>query len=150
MTNAEKFYIKGLESEKRGEYQLSAYQEFARGFSISGYSRMMASERANAARLKTPFEMAGRTIGDVPDFENSVMRTIFHGIYVGIKEEMSPQKALGFIKNELPDYWGRREMIRKILAFFVDVRDRGNMHPHWTESAEMAELLLSAVTHDGV
>ena len=41
-------------------------------------------------------------------------------------------------------------MIRKILAFFVDVRDRGNMHPHWTESAEMAELLLSAVTHDGV
>lgn len=150
MTNAEKFYIKGLESEKRGEYQLSAYQEFARGFSISGYSRMMASEHANAARLKTPFEMAGRTIRDVPDFENSVMRTIFHGIYVGIKEEMSPQKALGFIKNELPDYWGRREMIRKILAFFVDVRDRGNMHPHWTESAEMAELLLSAVTHDGV
>ena len=111
---------------------------------------MMASERANAARLKTPFEMAGRTIRDVPDFENSVMRTIFHGIYVGIKEEMSPQKALGFIKNELLDYWGRREMIRKILAFLVDVRDRGNMHPHWTESAEMAVLLLSAVTHDGV
>lgn len=150
LTSAEKFYIKGLESEKRGNYQISTYQEFARGFSIGGYSQLMANERANTARLKTPFEMAGRTIGDVPDFESSVMRTVFHGIYVGIKEEMNPQKALGFIKNELSNYWDKREMTGKILAFLVDIKDISNMQPHWTESAEMAELLLAAVTHDGV
>lgn len=150
LSNAEKFYIKGLESEKRGNYQISTYQEFARGFSIGGYSQIMANEHANTARLKTPFEMAGRTIGDVPDFENSVMRTIFHGIYVGIKEEMNPQKALGFIKNELTNYWDRREMISKILSFLVDIKDISNMHPQWTDSTEMAELLLAAVTHDGV
>lgn len=150
LTNAEKFYIKGLEGEKRGNYQISTYQEFARGFSIGGYSQLMANERANTARLKTPFEMAGRTIGDVPDFESSVMRTVFHGIYVGIKEEMNPQKALGFIKNEMSNYWDRREMICKILSFLVDIKDISNMQPHWTESSEMAELLLAAVTHDGV
>lgn len=150
MTSAEKFYIKGLESEKRGNYQISTYQEFARGFSIGGYSQLMANERANTARLKTPFEMAGRTMSDVPDFESSIMRTVFHGIYVGIKEEMNPQKALGFIKNELNNYWDKREMIGKILSFLVDIKDISNMQPHWTESAEMAELLLAAVTHDGV
>ena len=150
LTSAEKFYIKGLESEKRGNYQISTYQEFARGFSIGGYSQLMANERANTARLKTPFEMAGRTMGDVPDFENSIMRTVFHGIYVGIKEEMNPQKALGFIKNELNNYWDKREMIGKILSFLVDIKNISNMQPHWTESAEMAELLLAAVTHDGV
>lgn len=150
MTSAEKFYIKGLESEKHGNYQISTYQEFARGFSIGGYSQLMANERANTARLKTPFEMAGRTMGDVPDFESSVMRTVFHGIYVGIKEEMNPQKALGFIKNEMSNYWDKREMIGKILSFLVDIKDISNMQPHWTESAEMAELLLAAVTHDGV
>lgn len=150
LTSTEKFYIKGLESEKRGNYQISTYQEFARGFSIGGYSQLMANERANTARLKTPFEMAGRTMGDVPDFENSIMRTVFHGIYVGIKEEMNPQKALGFIKNELNNYWDKREMIGKILSFLVDIKDISNMQPHWTESAEMAELLLAAVTHDGV
>lgn len=150
LTSAEKFYIKGLESEKRGNYQISTYQEFARGFSIGGYSQLMANERANTARFKTPFEMAGRTMSDVPDFESSIMRTVFHGIYVGIKEEMNPQKALGFIKNELNNYWDKREMIGKILSFLVDIKDISNMQPHWTESAEMAELLLAAVTHDGV
>ena len=150
LTSAEKFYIKGLESEKHGNYQISTYQEFARGFSIGGYSQLMANERANTARLKTPYEMAGRTMGDVPDFESSVMRTVFHGIYVGIREEMNPQKALGFIKNELCNYWDKREMINNILSFLVDIKDIGNMQPHWTESAEMADLLLAAVTHDGV
>ncbi len=150
LSNAEKFYIKGLESEKHGNYQISTYQEFARGFSITGYAQLMSNERANTARLKTPFEMAGRTMGDVPDFESSVMRTVFHGIYAGIKEEMDPQKALGFIKNELSGYWDRREMISQILSFLLDIKDISNMHPHWIESAEMAELLLAAVTHDGV
>lgn len=150
LTNAEKFYIKGLESEKHGNYQISTYQEFARGFSIGGYSQMMASERANTARLKTPFEMAGRTISDVPDFEHSLMRTIFGGIYTGIKEDNNPNKALGFIKNDLADYWGKREMIQHILSFLIDIQDISNMQPHWTESSRMAELLLAMVAHDSI
>jgi len=150
LSNAEKFYIKGLESEKRGDYQLGTYQEFARGFSIGGYSQMMASERANMARLKTPAEMANRSMGDIPDFENSVMRNIFEGIYVGIKEDNNPNKALGFIKSELNDYWDKRDMIKQILNFLLDIKDISNMQPHWTESAEMAELLLTLVEHDSI
>jgi putative DNA methylase len=150
LSNAEKFYIKGLESEKHGNYQISTYQEFARGFSIGGYSQMMASEKANTARLKTPFEMAGRTISDVPDFENSLMRTIFAAIYAGIKEDMNPNKALGYLKGELPNYWDKREMIMQILSFLVNNRDISNMQEHWADSSNMAELLLALVTHDSI
>lgn len=150
LSNAEKFYIKGLESEKHGNYQIGTYQEFARGFSIGGYSQMMANERANTARLKTPYEMAGRTIGDVPDFENSLMRTIFAAIYAGIKEDMNPNKALGYLKNEASNYWDKREMIMQILSFLVDNKDISNMQPHWADSSNMAELLLALVTHDSI
>lgn len=150
LSNAEKFYIKGLESEKHGSYQISTYQEFARGFSIGGYSQMMASEKANTARLKTPFEMAGRTISDVPDFEKSLMRTIFAAIYAGIKEDMNPNKALGYLKGELPNYWDKREMIMQILSFLVNNRDISNMQEHWADSSNMAELLLALVTHDSI
>lgn len=150
LTNAEKFYIKGLESEKHGDYQIGTYQEFARGFSIAGYGQMMANEKANTARLKTPFEMAGRTISDVPDFEHSVMRTIFEGIYVGVKEDNNPSKALGFIKSEMQNYWDKREMIQQILRFLVDIKDISNMQDHWGESSEMADLLLTLVSHDSV
>ena len=150
LSNSERFYIKGLESEMHGDYQIATYQEYARGFSIGGYSQLMANEKANTARLKTPFEMASRSINDVSDFENSLMRVIFTSIYVGIKEEMNPQKALGYIKSELANYWDKREMIKQILSFLVDCQDISNMQPHWTDSAKMAELLLASVTHDSI
>ncbi len=150
LTNAEKFYIKGIESEKHGNYQIGTYQEFARGFSIAGYSQLMASERANTARLKTPFEMGGRSMNDVPDFETSLMRSIFQAIYAGVKEDMNPNKALGFLKNDIHDYWDKREMIKQILSFLIDIKDITNMQPHWTESAEMADQLLALVTHDSI
>jgi len=150
LSNAEKFYIKGLESEKHGNYQISTYQEFARGFSIGGYSQMMASEKANTARLKTPVEMAGRTINDVPDFEKSILRTVFMGIYTGIKEDENPSRALGYMKNELPNYWDKRDMIKQLLSFIKDTKDIDNMTPHWEQSATMADLLHSLVTNDSI
>lgn len=150
LSNAEKFYIKGLESEKHGNYQNSTYEEFARGFNTVGYSQMMASQKANMARLKTPVEMAGRTISDVPDFENSLLRTVFMGIYTGIKEDENPSRALGYIKNELPDYWDKRDMIKQLLSFIKDGKDIDNMSPHWEQSATMADLLHSLVTNDSI
>lgn len=150
LSNAEKFYIKGLESEKHGNYQISTYQEFARGFNIGGYSQMMSSEKANTARLKTPIEMAGRTINEVPDFENSLLRTVFMGIFTGIKEDENPSRALGYIKNELPNYWDKRDMIKQLLSFIKDTKDIDNMTPHWEQSATMADLLHSLVANDSI
>ncbi|MGI1660135.1 MAG: anti-phage-associated DUF1156 domain-containing protein [Desulfitobacterium sp.] len=150
LSNAEKFYIKGLESEKHGNYQNSTYEEFARGFNIVGYSQMMASQKANMARLKTPVEMAGRTISDVPDFEKSLLRTVFMGICTGIKEDENPSRALGYIKNELLNYWDKRDMIKQLLSFIKDTKDIDNMSPHWEQSATMADLLHSLVTNDSI
>lgn len=70
LSHAERFYIKGLEGEKHNNYQISTYQEYARGFSIGSYSQLMANEKANTARLKTPTEFAMRSINELPDFEN--------------------------------------------------------------------------------
>ena len=150
LSNAEKFYIKGLESEKHGNYQIGTYQEFARGFNIGGYGQLMASEKANTARLKTPIEMAGRTINDIPDFEKSLLRTVFMAIYTGIKEDENPTMALGFIKNELSNYWDKRDMIKQLLSFIKDAKDIDNMTEHWNESGNMADLLYSLVVNDNI
>ena len=149
LTSAERFYIKGLESEKRGNYQISTYQEFARGFAIGSYSQLMANEKANTARLKTPVEFAMRTINELPDFEKSTLRLILAAIYIAIKEEGRPEKGLFHIKNNLPDYWGSREMVKQLLALLQDTKDIGNM-PHWAESAEMAAHLYVLVENDHI
>ena len=150
LTQSEKFYVKGLESEKRGDYKIATYQEFARGFNIAGYSQLMASEKANTARLKTPVEMAERSLNDVPDFAHSLMRTLFAAIYAGVRADMNPQQALGYLKAELVDYWDQRELIKLLLGFLIEVKDIGNMKNHWEQSAEMADMLLALVAHDGV
>ena len=149
LTPAERFYVKGLESEKNGNYQISTYQEYARGFAISSYGQLMANERANTCRLKTPQEFAMRTIGDVPDFESSTLRLILAAIHIAIKEDENPEKGLYHIKNNLPDYWGSRDMIKQLLAFLKDTQGIENM-PHWEEAAQMAEHIYVLVDNDHI
>ena len=45
------------------------------------------------------------------------------GIYTGIKEDENPSRALGYIKNELPNYWDKRDMIKQLLSFLKDTKD---------------------------
>jgi adenine-specific DNA methylase len=149
LSHAEKFFIKCLEAEKHNNYQISTYQEYARGFSISSYNQLMASERANSARLKTPIEFAMRSIGDVPDFEKSILRTILAAIYIAIKEDSKPEKGLYHLKNQVANYWSRRDMIKQLLTFIKDTGNIENM-PHWKESAYMADHLYILVDNDHV
>ncbi|MHB1453405.1 MAG: anti-phage-associated DUF1156 domain-containing protein [Saccharofermentanales bacterium] len=149
LSHAERFYIKGLESEKHGNYQISTYQEYARGFSIGSYGQLMANEKANTARLKTATEFAMRTVGDNPDFEKSLLRSILAAIYISIKEDGIPEKGLFYIKNQLPDYWGSRDMLKQLLLFLKDTKDIDNML-HWSESADMADHIYVLVDNDHI
>ncbi len=151
LSNGEKYYLKGLENEKRGNYQLGTYQEFSRGFNVGGYNQLLENNKANTARLKTPVEMGRRTINEVPDFETSILRIIFIGINTAIKEDENPQVALKYIKSELgAGYWAKRNIIKQLLEFIKDTNDIDNMKEHWGPSADMADLLYSLVSNDGV
>jgi adenine-specific DNA methylase len=149
LSPAERFYIKGLENEKNGGYQISTYQEYARGFAITSYSQLMANERANTCRLKTPTEFAMRTVGDVPGFEESTLRLVLAAIHIALKEDEKPDKGLWHLKNNLADYWGNRDMLKQLLAFMKDTQGIENM-PHWSESAQMAEHLYVLVDNDHI
>ena len=149
LTPPERFYIKGLESEKNGDCQLSTYQEYARGFAISSYSQMMASERANMARLKTPSEFAMRAVSDVPDFENSVLRHILAAIHIAIKEDENPEKGLAHIRNSPTGYGSRRDLIKQLLTFLEGTQEITGMS-HWVEDAKMAEHIRALVDSDSI
>lgn len=146
---AERFYIKGLENEKNGGYQISTYQEYARGFAVASYSVFLANERANACRLKTPSEFAMRVVRDVPGFEESILRLVLAAIYISLKEDEQPDKGLWHLKNNLQDYWGSRDMIKQLLMFLKDTRDIANM-AHWVECAKKAAHLYVLVDNDHI
>lgn len=149
LTPAERFYIKGLEAEKHGNYQISTYQEYARGFGLSGYGQMMASEKANTARLKTPQEFAMRNVNEVPDFEESTLRLVLAAIHVASKEDENPEKGLWHIKNNIADYWNKRDMLKTLLAFLKDAENIDTM-PHWRDAAVMASHIYTLVDNDHI
>lgn len=61
----ERLYIKGLDLEKEGIYQLSAYQELARGFGVQDYKSMLENTKANQVRLRTASEYAMKGLDGV-------------------------------------------------------------------------------------
>ena len=146
---AERFYIKGLEAEKHGNYQVSTYQEYARGFGLSSYGQLMASEKANTARLKTPVEFAMKSINEIPEFEASILRIVLAAIYIAIKENENPQMGLWHLKTTVPNYWDRRDMLKQLLSYLMECKDIDTM-PHWKVCGEMAYHINTLVQNDRI
>jgi adenine-specific DNA methylase len=148
LTQEERFYIKGLDLEKNGVNQLSAYQEIAKGFGVKEYKDLLYSTKANNARLKTALEFGMRNIGTIDKFSNSLLRNIFAALHQAIKQEDTMQ-GRNWLKNELPNYWSQRSTIISILEFIATFEHIENMK-HWEKEAKYAKLLIELIRHDGV
>lgn len=144
----ERFYIKGLDFEKEGVYQLGAYQEIARGFGVREYQPLLANTRANQTRLKTAKEFAMRGISDTDKFGSSIFRNVLAALYQSIKSE-DTSKGRNWLKNELSNYWNQRGAIIELLNFISSLGHHEHMQ-HWEDEAKYARLLSELVKNDGV
>lgn len=148
LTPEERFYIKGLDLEKEGIYQIGAYQELARGFGVREYKDLLASTRANQARLKTAMEFGMRGLSGADSFSNSLLRNVLAALHQAIKTE-DTMDGRNWLKNELPNYWSQRNTIMEILNYIATLEHIENM-PHWKEEARYSRLLAELVNNDGV
>lgn len=145
----ERLYIKGLALEKNNVYQLSAYQELARGFGVNEYKEFMANSKANLARFKTAGEWAGRNIsGD--GFAGTLLRNVFMALYLASKEDENVVAGKNWLKNEVPTYDGNgRKIIIEFLGYIATFEHISNMS-HWEKEASVAAILKELVSNDGV
>lgn len=144
----ERFYIKGLDSEKNNVYKVSAYQELGRGFGVNEYSDMMASSKANKARLKTASEFAMKYTNDNTKFGHSILRNVLVALYKSTKEE-DASKGKAWLRNEVENYWNERSKIVEILDYIATLEHIENMK-HWEKDSKSAKILVELVRNDGV
>ena len=151
LSPAERFYVKGLESEKRGLRQLSTHQEYARGFGLGdGYGKLLASARANEARLRTAGELGLRAVPDLPGFEEGLLRLALGGVAVATKNEDAPEKALAYVRGELGErYWEVKPAISVLVGYLASLGDFDAMD-HWRADARAAGFLLARLEADRV
>ena len=143
----ERFYLKGLEVETHGEHRSGVFQELARGFGATDYTDLLATSKANAARLKTASEFGRRMLtGD--GFASSLMRQVLFAVHQ-ITRSDETASGLNWLKTELPDYWNVRDKILHILDFLAKLDKVAGME-HWNKDSEAARLLYGAVRNDYV
>jgi len=148
LTPEERFYLKGLDLESRGEYRSGAYQELARGFGIREYRPLLASGRANQTRLKTASEFAARLLGDT-GFGASLVRHVLFAVREAVRTGETVTSR-NWLKNELREnYWSQRKTIITILNYLASLGQNKNM-PQWREDANAARLLAGAVENDHI
>ncbi len=140
----EKFYLKGLDVERHGEFRSGVYQEFARGFGVREYQPLLASGQANRTRLKTASECLRKDLGG-ENFPGSITRNILFAVY-RVAESGEASEGLRWLRDEIkPSYWDSREATIAILRYLGGLQSE-----HWKQDAEAAQLLAGTVENDHV
>ena len=142
LTSLERLYVKGLELEGHGERRSGVYQELARGFGVNEYTPLMASTKANEARLKTAAEFGRREMGDA-GFGGSLVR---HALFAAFKtaESEGPRDGITWLTTEVANYAANRGRVIEILEFLAGLRQNASM-AHWHRDAQAAGLLAGAL-----
>jgi putative DNA methylase len=145
LTPEERFYLKGLDLERHGEYRAGAYQELARGFGVKDYKSLLAGSKANQTRLKTASEFGNKRLVD-EGFDTSLVRYALFAV----RETTRTGETLDgktWLRTEGTAYWQQRKNLITILRYLSAM---GLMMPHWQDDANSARLLAGALENDSV
>jgi len=59
------------------------------------------------------------------------------------------QTGKNWLRNEVEDYWNKRECIGEMLKYITSFEHIDNM-PHWHNGAAIANILKELVDNDGI
>ena len=104
------------------------------------YDALLASNRANEARLKTAGEFGRRDLGTL-GFGSTLVRQCLFATHQ-TRESDGPTAGLTWLKDRenVPDYWASRERIIAVLEYLASLKHVATI-THWHAESQAAELL---------
>jgi adenine-specific DNA methylase len=143
---AERFYLKGLDLESRGEFRSSAYQELARGFGLRDYTALLGNDKANEVRLMTATEFGKKLLRAGEDaFSESLLRHALFAIREVAKSDQGAEPGRAWLKAEVKDYWSNRKTLIAILRYLARFQ---HSLPTWQSDSKAAARLAGALEND--
>lgn len=115
---AERFYLKMLELESIGAKTIDNYQNFAKAFKVKNFKPLMASEKANSARLKSSVEFARSEMSGESEMANTVLRGVLYGI-MELAKDTDGDEMLTHISYNVPDYLKNREVVVELSDYLA-------------------------------
>ncbi|GGN34680.1 anti-phage-associated DUF1156 domain-containing protein [Deinococcus daejeonensis] len=139
----ERFYLKGLETEQRGEHRSGVYQELSKGFAANNWRDLLGDERANHVRLQTATEMGNRSVHNGP-LAGTLLRHVLMATQITAREG-DPAKGVAWLQGEVQNFGMQQTRAVKLLEHLGK-----QALPHWAEDAAAARLLRGALMNAGV
>ena len=144
LSGAERFYLKLVDLEARGFKTLDNYQNFAKAFKVRDFRALMASQKANQARLKSAVEFGKTEMSDSSELHQSVLRAVLYAMMELVKN-VDSNEVLAHLTLNVPDYYANQTQ-RDLVVELADYLAR-KLETQRPDEASAARILRELVRH---
>ena len=116
LTGIERFVLRMMDMETAGAAKLDNYQNFAKAFRVTDYSRVMGDMRPNNARLKRVSEYASRDLTDATEIGVTRLGQLIIALQQLLKDTEA-QVIVEQLRGEMADFLEVRSLLVDMLAF---------------------------------
>lgn len=165
----ERYYLRAVDIESRGERRKGMYEELARGFGVADIKPLLKSDKANGTRMQTPTGLGSTQLapleGDTPStnalprrgrssasgphpFAPTPLRHLLFAIRETAAADNSPEPGRQYLHDTFgPQYWGRREAMVRLLDWLASLGSaEGTIE--WAKDSESARILAGRLRND--
>jgi adenine-specific DNA methylase len=167
----ERYYLRALDIESRGERRKGMYEELARGFGVTDIKPLLKADKANGASMHTPsgFEATllaapggaapvagalparrGRVGAGAPHpFASSSLRHLLFAIRETVAANQDPEPGRQYLRDTYGPgvYWQHRERFLALLEWLANLSNTAGMDA-WTTDSAAARLLAGRLRND--
>jgi hypothetical protein len=166
----ERYYLRALDIESRGERRQGMYEELARGFGVTDIKPLLKNDKANGARMFTATGLAssvlapitgvhsatdalptrrGRAGGGVAHpFAASPLRHLMFAIRETTAADNSPEAGRQYLRDTFGQgYWGKREVLVALLEWLAALGNAEGMN-EWMPDSQAARILAGRLRND--
>ena len=166
----ERYYLRALDIESRGERRQGMYEELARGFGVTDIKPLLKSDKANGARVFTPSGLTSGLLGQLQGsepsepalparrgrgasggphpFATSPLRHLMFAVRETAAADNSPEPGRQYLRDTFGQaYWGKREGFVALLEWFAALGNAEGM-TEWLEDSEAARILAGRLRND--
>lgn len=121
LSGAERFYLKMLDMEARGAKTLDNYQNFAKAFKVRDFGPLLASRKANEARLKSAVELGRSEMGEGSELHQSVLRAALYAL-MELQKRVDGSEVLAHLTLNVSNYYGdvtQRELVAELAGYLA-------------------------------
>lgn len=166
----ERYYLRALDIESRGERRKGMYEELARGFGVTDIKPLLKSDKANGARMFTPSGLAAGLLGPIQGAETDTaslparkgrassagphpfaaapLRHLMFAIRETSAADNSPEPGRQYLRDTFGQgYWGKRESFVFLLEWLAALGNAEGMN-EWISDSEAARILAGRLRND--